>query len=80
MKRTFNPMLLAAIVAVFFILVAGVGSFVTARHIDQSAAGVGSSTDRHSPNAIQEQQDKKSAHGPSAPAMGGASSVPPASK
>jgi hypothetical protein len=73
-------MLWAAIVAGFFILVAGVGSFMTSRHIDQSAVAAGSSTDRHSPNAIQEQQDKKSAHGPSATTTGGGNNVPPASK
>jgi hypothetical protein len=80
MNRSYNPMLWVAIVAGLFILAAGVGSFTTARHIDQSAVGVGSSTDRQSPNAIQEQQDKKSAHGPSATTTGGGSSVPPASK
>lgn len=77
-ERSRNWMLWPALIAIFFLIAAGVGSFLTSRHIDDTAIASGSSTNPKDANGIQEQQNKPSARGP-APATTG-SNGPPASQ
>jgi hypothetical protein len=77
-ERFRNPMLWAALIATFFVLAAGVGSFLTSRHINETAIATGSSTNPKDANGIQEQQNKSSARGITPTTTG--SSVPPASQ
>ena len=78
-QRSGNPMWWAALIAIFFVTAAGVGSFLMSRHIDDTAISSGSSTDPKDANAIQEQQNKPSARGAPSPTTTG-SNVPPASR
>jgi hypothetical protein len=55
-----------------------VGSFLTSRHINETAIATGSSTNPKDANGIQEQQNKSSARGITPTTTG--SSVPPASQ
>jgi hypothetical protein len=77
-QRSSKPMLWAALIAIFFVIAAGIGSFLTSRHIDDTAIASGSSTNPKDANGIQEQQNKPSARG-AAPTTTG-SSGPPASR
>jgi hypothetical protein len=86
-QRSSNPMWWAALIAILFVTVAGVGSFLTSRHIDDTAISTGSSTDPKDANGIQEQQNKPSARGASPTTTGSntpptttGSNVPPASR
>lgn len=79
MRECFSkPMTWAALIAIFFVIAAGVGSFLTSRHIDDTAIASGSSTNPKDANGIQEQQNKPSARSATPTTTG--SSVPPASR
>jgi hypothetical protein len=77
-ERSSNAMLWAALIAIFFVMASGVGSFLTTRHIEDTAIRSGSSTNPKDANGIQEQQNKRSARGPAPTTTG--SNVPPASR
>jgi hypothetical protein len=84
--RSFN-LVTAAIAAAVFLLIAVVGSFVTARHMNVTAdihnMSAGRSGDA-APNVIQtrqdNKQDNKSAKGPATTGANPNNAVPPASK
>jgi hypothetical protein len=74
---------LVAAAACGFILLATIGGFVTARHMNKTADEQAMSAGRPGdakPNLLQEQQTDKSARGPSTTGSNPSSSVPPASR
>ena len=76
-----NPLWIVAAVALAFIVIAIGGSVFTSKQMNRAADSHATSAGRTgdpAPNALQEQQDDKSARGPST--TGSNSAVPPASR
>jgi hypothetical protein len=78
-----TKMWLIVAVGIFFVALAVTGSFLTTRHLNETATAHGSSAGRSGeprPNTLQDQQNIEAARGPSTTGSTSGGSVPPASR
>jgi hypothetical protein len=78
-----SKMWMIVAVGAFFVVLAVTGSFLTTRHMNETATAHDSSTGRSGeprPNTLQDQQNTEAARGPSTTGSTTGGSVPPASR